>query len=542
MTERDEVDGAGHPQASPPDPDPAASARPAAKREPRLLRFVVGGFLLLGLGAFLWGRRTPEPAARPTPQEPPPAAPTVPAPPPIDAAALGALVEGAEPFRWAWPAIDEVDRLRRAGAFPREHPPSTVAALADLLARGERGAAVHLDGVVVAVGHEARPPSIGGAGPVPRDEALSVLWHVVMEDADGGRAIVAMPALAADPAPRYERAFGLQRAVRVGDHARVAAVALQSRTGTFSNLVMSTPTPVAFGLRWRQSFPAAERALQIADPGEADWDEVKDRTFAETRVWEEDALFQVVAWARRVGATGLRDAIVGDNKPYWAKWSLWERDAFEIWKQEVPGTMAQRPFTDSARGRLFRLDVLLGDVLEQGWAQVPPNRHGVDDIVVWDALSDDYHHVALRLYLPFAKDGLPDVRGERREHLRVYGVFLKNWSYQRKQKTGFGGDLVELTTPTFIVLHAEYHPEGADLDDRSTMNWLAGAMVGLALLFFLTLGRRGRKEERRLESATQKRRRARMATRDERRGLSSPASGGAPPAPGVPPSEGEPRA
>jgi hypothetical protein len=116
-------------------------------------------------------------------------------------------------------------------------------------------------------------------------------------------------------------------------------------------------------------------------------------------------------------------------------------------------------------------------------------------------LSDHYQNVALRVFSPWPVASFDGVAGKPEEHVRLYGLFIKNFTYDTKHKRPDGTDrLLPITVPMFVVLHGEPYPEEeAGEAMRTAMLWVAGAMVLFGLLFYVVLIRGGAKQTQRME-------------------------------------------
>ena len=184
-----------------------------------------------------------------------------------------------------------------------------------------------------------------------------------------------------------------------------------------------------------------------------------------------------------------------------------------------------RPITESSRGKVFKISGVVAEVLQFGWERIPRNPWGVDEFQILTMLADHYQTVSFRSFLPFPIDSFEGVTGERKEHLNVYGVFVKNLTYDTRFKHEDGsGRARPITMPMFVVLHAEQYPEGAAAERiRETMLWVAGGMVLFGLLFYLVLIRGGRSQDKRMEQH-------RLALRKRARAAGQGVVAGTPPA------------
>ena len=499
----------------------------AGARERARLAIFVGALVLVG-GAIVASTaisrsdKKDEPAETPAPSgEDPSAGPTVSAAPtqrlePLDMGRLASArsEDDAQPHRWSLRAFEYLESVRRHGEFPDALTPTTTAALQG--AATTQACRWQLDGRVIDRAQEAyEPPNV--------DLQNATLWSLVVEEEpQDGRApgtfvvVVRGDAQAAHGGAPTALAPGhVSRPIEVGDTILAQGIYLQSRLGTVGETVLREEAPVLYGLAMRRDVPIDARAAPIASPEDAAWDEVRDLTLAETQRWDEDVLYQLIQWARARGANALRQDIEDGSIP----WKEWDRDTFEqVWKKEVdPEEGVERSFTEGARGQLFRLDGIVADSLVQGWDVVPPNAWRIHHFGLLTLLADDYRHVAVRLFNPFDIDTFEGVEGKRKDHVRVWGMFVKNHTYRLRHKDPNTGDYRFLTVPLFVLLRADPHP-GASDTMMTAMYWVAGGMVLLALLFYLILVRGGRKQFARMEEQRQRLRKKRVVPTTESAG------------------------
>ena len=191
------------------------------------------------------------------------------------------------------------------------------------------------------------------------------------------------------------------------------------------------------------------------------------------------------------------------------------RETFEnVWKHEVdPKEGKARTFTEGARGKMFRLDGIIGDALVQGWDVVPPNPWRIHDFTLVTILADDYRQVAVRFFSPFTMDELKDIEGRRKEYVRLYGMFIKNHTYRTRYKDPKTGQPRLLTVPMFVLLRADRVPAPGD-SMMTAMYWIAAGMLLCTLLFYIFVVRAGRRQQAALEAKRQRMRAKRMATSD----------------------------
>ena len=419
---------------------------------------------------------------------------------------------GAEPFRYAAEGIEYIIEVARTGQVG---PTVTSIAPSELATRppaGVRGRVFEVEGRVVERTREAYQP--------PGQSFSEILWTLILEGRDGGRVIVVKRGKASDlgeGAPTSaEPAGGRRVPVELGQHVRVRGVYLQQRTGTLGQTAVSQ-MPVLVGLKFRIELPAEEHLEPLASPDEASWDDVRDEVMRDSRKWDEPAVFEVLQWARERGYERILEDIRSGALPY----EIWDRETFDRWKKEVAVESGEaRTFTESARGKLYRTPGIIGDLSEVGWEHIPPNRWGVDKLYDLHLLSDHYREVALRVFSPFPLQVIDGVSGKRKEHLRIYGLFVKNYTYDSRHKREGGDEWHPITVPMFVMLHAEpVDEEASQREMRRLMLWVAGAMLLFGLLFYIVIVRGGRKQAERMEAH---RARLRQRIREKGQGVQLP--------------------
>ncbi|MDA1196286.1 MAG: hypothetical protein O2894_14045 [Planctomycetota bacterium] len=483
------------------------------------LSLYVAGLLLLGCAIFAGARSASMPS------DPPPenGVPAVDAPPdsagpngrgPEDAVAqaptLNAVeiddlvrASGAEPDGWATPAIERIRSVRRAGHLGRVAARPTAAELAaangpasDAAGSSLRGRVVEVLGRVVALAREEYRPRLDSSG-------SERLWTVVLEDPQGARFLALKYALASDPGegpPTDTKPPQIRGELIAPDHwVLVRGVYFQDRVGSVADERVPVPTPTLFATDWRIVVPPDQRNPDISELDEALWGDVQDRFMRHTRNWQEAAAFETIRWARRLGHAQIKAMLDSGELP----WERWETERFAKWKKEVQSEEedAPRPFTEGSRGRVYRLAGVVGSVLQFGWDSVPRNAWGVEEFELLTMLTDHYQTVSFRSFVPFPMASFDGVEGKPAEHLYVYGVFVKNFTYDSKFRDEDGsGRARPVTMPMFVILHAEPYPEEAAAERiRSAMFWVAVGMVVFALFFYFVLIRGDRQQERRME-------------------------------------------
>jgi hypothetical protein len=194
------------------------------------------------------------------------------------------------------------------------------------------------------------------------------LWTVVLEGAGGAQFLALKEGLASDPGegqPRdaLQTQYAPAQPVKVGDTVLVRGIYLQRRTGTVGSTPIPEPVPVLVATAFRHSMPPVP---PLEDLSKAEWGEVEDRFVAETKNLEEPALYQTVQWARHVG----HERIEADLRSGALPWKTWDKDTFDTWAKEieVKDRKTPRPFTESARGKVWRLTGIVGSApAEEGW-------------------------------------------------------------------------------------------------------------------------------------------------------------------------------
>jgi hypothetical protein len=325
------------------------------------------------------------------------------------------------------------------------------------------------------------------------------LWSLLLEGESGARVLVLKHGLAADPGEGRPRSVE-QRApdlVREGDFVGVRGLYLQRRVGTVGEIALPGPTPVLVAGVFRKLEPARP---PITKPQEASWETVEDRFLMDTKRWDEPATFQILQWAGAVGHEKIAEDIASGALP----WQAWDRDTFGTWGAEIKVTSAEqpRPFTEGARGKLWRLDAIVGQVAEEGWETVPSNPWGVDHLWVVDLLPEDYTYLgkslACRSLSPFPPSAFPGLGGARNPRVFAYGFFVKNHTLTTQWKATGGEHNADLTSPMFVVVHMEAKP--APGGDSTTLWWVAASMALMGVVFYLTLIRSERKEASKMEA------------------------------------------
>ena len=193
-----------------------------------------------------------------------------------------------------------------------------------------------------------------------------------------------------------------------------------------------------------------------------------------------------------------------------AKVEYWGKDVFDQWGEEVENedSSAPRPFTESLRGRVFKTTGLIGSFQKESWATMPriSAAWDIDTLYLLDVVSDHWGNRAIRCWSAFPLETYGQVKGDKWEHVAVYGFFLKNHTYKTRQLRD--GTSADHTMPMFIVIHIE--PLPIETPPYGTLMWfIGGTLVLLAVVFYFVLGHGAKKEEERLHAQRIARRRAR---------------------------------
>lgn len=504
-----------------------------AKEQARLAMYV--SFLVLLGGAIAMGARcTPEKLDELASGTEEDVAPTDPGPT-LDPLEVDRLVraEGAEPDHWSEAGIRYLRRIQRTGSLGERLGRVTTA---DLVAGAAspggaegslRGRYLEVMGRVTDVARE-----------VYRGDSER-LWTVVIEGEDGTPFLAVKHALKSEVAegPPVDAKPPQVQGERIerGDWVLVRGVLLQQRVGSFGESQLGSPTPVVFADQWRIIVPPDQWSPVIGALDEALWGDIGDRFMAESRRWDEEPLYEVLRWARAKG----REQIAADLKSGALPYETWGSKRFRAWSDEVKvDADTPRPLTDGSRGKIFRLSGIVGQVVPFDWEGIPRNRWGVDEFQVAHILADHYRSVAFQGFLPFPLRSFEDVEGEKKEHIYVYGVFVKNLTYDTKHRAedDDSGRRHPITAPMFVVIHAERFPEEVAAERiRSTMIWVAAGMVLFGLLFYIVLIRGSRGQDKRMEAhrmALRKRARERAATKGIDPATPPPAGDAPPPGDG----------
>jgi len=306
---------------------------------------------------------------------------------------------------------------------------------------------------------------------------LETLWALVLEAPDGAQVLAVKIAATNEPgAGAPTDAWPVAPVeLKAGDRAVVRGIYVQRRSGTVGEIGLAEPTPVLLCSHFRREVePPAD---PIEDLTEAAWDKIDDRFFAGTARLDDPAIYEVLQWLRLKGHAWVRQQI--DSGAF--KVEDWGRDAFDRWSEEAGLRSAEqpRPFTEGARGKLFRTSGMVGKVLLDDWDSLRPNAWGVNQmhgVYLW---SDYYGNRVVPCFSPYPWEtfGVDDWR-KLEERVWVYGVFIKNYTYDTQYAAKAGAGYQKLTMPLFLVFDVRTFPM-----PRGGGDWVVGAvLLGLFLL------------------------------------------------------------
>lgn len=326
------------------------------------------------------------------------------------------------------------------------------------------------------------------------------LWAMVLEGKDGGQVVAIRLGRATEPgqgAPT-DAWLGAPTELKVGDLVIARGVYIQRRVGTIGGIGLSEPTPVLLAPEYRRI--VEPQADVISSPREASLERIDDQFQTGTVGLDDPAIYQLLQWVREKGQAWFRERI--DRGELQAR--DWTREAFDSWSAEVdvrtPG--AARPFTQDARGRLYRTSGYAGRLLLEDWPAVRPNPWGVQQFHWLYLWSDYYGNRIVPCLSPFSYDTFQ--AGDWRpkdQRVYVYGLFVKNYTYDTQKLSAAGTEAQKLTMPLFLVVDVRPYPVG-EANSSSPVAWVLGGVIGgLGLLFFFLM-----RSERRGEAAHRKRR------------------------------------
>lgn len=347
------------------------------------------------------------------------------------------------------------------------------------------------------------------------------LWVLVLEDDEGRPFLAVKHALTSDPGGGRP-VDALQRRgpsplVEEGREIVVRGVYIQRRKGTLGEIALREPAPVLYGLAYRLTVPMDERPPAPASLADIPFDDVRDWTSREAEQLQSvDQLHQVIAWARARGYEQIRKDLQDGSLPI----QVWDQERFSVWQKEVLAKERKlRPNTRAWRGQVFSTPGLIADINREGWSVMPANKWGVDSIYLFDLYSDHYAHKVIRNVLAFPPETYKEFSQKKSDHVRIYGVFLKNYQYRTKQlREGErpSSNRNRLAVPLFVVLDFESleNVGGVSESHRRLMWIVAGIIVLLGLIFYFVLIRGEGKQAKQFEASRIERRKRLRARRE----------------------------
>jgi hypothetical protein len=346
---------------------------------------------------------------------------------------------------------------------------------------------------------------------------LETLWALVLEGTGGGQVLAVRIGSTREPGSGAPTdAWPLAPVeLQVGDRALVRGVVVQRRQGTVGEIALGEPTPTLLCSHFRRQLdPPAD---PIEDLSEAAFDKVDDRFFAGTARLDDPVIYEVLQWLQLKGHAWARAQIDSGA----LKVEEFGREEFDLWGEEAGVLSAEqpRPFTEKSRGKVFRTSGLVGKVLLDDWASIRPNRWGVNQLRHVYLWSDYYGNSVVPCLSPYPWEtfGVEDWRSIE-QRVWIYGVFVKNHTYDRQQGSREGGHM-KLTMPLFIVLDVRPYPMNRGGGSGAVALVLLGMLI-LGTITWVVLQRNERRESEALRE-----RQARWRQAQAPRG----ASGGAPP-------------
>jgi hypothetical protein len=439
-----------------------------------LVGMVVLGGAILGMRSCksLPGRKELPKAADPVVLDPAKAA--------ADRKRLRDLVKDDGPGQAAFqPQAIEAARTLQALGVAEAPQPMTTRALAALPLDDAVGHHVEVEGRVTAMVH------------VEHRSELETLWVLVLEGADGGQALALRVGATREPGAGVPTdAWPLMPVeLQVGDRVLARGIVVQRRSGTVGEIALSEPAPALLCSRFRRQVdPPAD---PIEDLSEAAFDKIDDRFIAGTTRLDDPAIYEVLNWLQSRGHAWAREQIASGK----LKVADWGSEAFDLWSAEAGLRSASqaRPFTDKARGQVFRTSGYVAKVLLDDWDAVRPNPWGVNQLRHLYLLSDYYGNSAIPCVSPFPWEtfGVADWH-HLDQRVWVYGVFVKNHTYDTNFGDGEGGR-AKLTMPFFVVLDVKPYP----MSGGGGAGWVAIVLVGMVVFAGLAawLLRRGEAKE-----------------------------------------------
>lgn len=318
------------------------------------------------------------------------------------------------------------------------------------------------------------------------------IWSVVIQDDVGGQVIGITHGLSSDGyrgQPVDDRSqTGRREVIEVGRYVVVRGYYVQRRTGTLGSVSIPRAAPVLWATNWRLELLPDERVPPVASLDEIAWSRVQDRFWKQTRAWNTPQALQTLQWARAQGAEKIAKMIEDGT----IQATDWDQQVFGRWQKEVDvrSNETPRPVTEGARGKWFKTRGIVANVVYNGWSDIARNKYGIADTRTFDVMSDHYARQNIRNILAFPFRDFPKATGERKEHVWIYGVFYKNYTFESKMTRQGETRSSELTMPMFIVMHVEAVDMRPDPSYMRFMWWIAGSILlfGFAFWFFIVRG------------------------------------------------------
>ena len=283
------------------------------------------------------------------------------------------------------------------------------------------------------------------------------LWGFAVESKAGARVVVVHATSTKSPdGGRPRDALGAR--LEDGADVKVRGYFLQRRTGSVGGVKgIEQPTAVLVGREYRLTYPLV---TSIEAPGEASFATMKDRDLGDTYGLNDRAIFELLSWAGRRGAKALGDDIHSGALPT----EFWGTNRFQVWSREMEGDKDHalmpdpRKVTLASRGRVFETSGYLLSQDHEDWDSVPSNPYGVDERWKYWFISDYYGNATFLVDSPFPLTAFPDVRAPRTpnyQHVKLFGVFVKNYTYEPAKAHLRPNSKRELTLPFFVALRLE---------------------------------------------------------------------------------------
>jgi hypothetical protein len=376
-------------------------------------------------------------------------------PRPIDRGPAERLVTApADPGAFGKPALDHLLH-KAANASERRDPDDLLPllAVAALDPRQAFGRLIETAGTVRSLDAE----EYQSAGSPNVDQ----LWGFALEGDDGTRVLVVKGGNTSTPdgglPTEASRAGGTHDLVAEGTRIKVRGYYLQRRTGHVGGVKdVEKPTAVLVGRSFRLSFPELPKIATLKD---ANWSTVKDRSLFQTQSLNDQAIYEVLAWARERGAKALGEDLRSGRLPS----AFWGAERFQNWGRQIVDDKDQllpdpRSLTLESRGQVFETTGVLLAQDHEDWEDVPKNLYGVDERWKYWFVSDFYANVTFLVDSPFPLADFPGVRppqAPRYQRVKLFGVFVKNFTFSPSVRTQAAHGVRYVTVPYFVAISIE---------------------------------------------------------------------------------------